>query len=99
MKREPLLRRVSSARSSPETTSGVVSVLVTGQPKITGVDQLGHAKSQTWTNNNDLNSLTNALSQSTTFGYDRLNITVRHGYHMIFFGSGQQCWVPVWRQP
>ena len=36
------------------------------------MDQLGHARSQTWTNSNSINTVTNALSQSTTFGYDRL---------------------------
>jgi RHS repeat-associated protein len=37
------------------------------------VDPLGHTRSQTWTNNNDINTLTNALSQSSTFGYDGIN--------------------------
>jgi RHS repeat-associated protein len=37
------------------------------------VDQLGHTRSLTWTSNNALNTTTNALSQSTTFGYDGIN--------------------------
>ncbi|MFD9735195.1 RHS repeat-associated core domain-containing protein [Umezawaea sp. NPDC059074] len=41
--------------------------------QVKATDALGHAQSRTWTANSDVNTATNALTNSTTYTYDPLN--------------------------